>query len=469
MATSEQVRTAVTDNAFSWRFVTPMFLGSSLNPVNSSLIATALVPIAAAMHVSVGRTAVLVSSLYLASSIAQPTAGKLSEEFGPRRVFLSGILLVLAGGLVGGFAQDLTSLIVARVLIGVGTSAGYPSAMLLIRRRAEQAGLNSPPGSVLGGLVIAGMVTPAVGLPLGGALVGAWGWRTVFFVNVPLALVTATMAARWIPRDPPREKGGSVREVAARLDVAGIAGFGGALAALLVFLLSLPRTDWIALAVAVVAGALLTGWELRASRPFFDVRLLARNLALTRTYLRWAVLCLCIYTVLYGVTQWLQAARGLSPLDAGLLLLPMSAVSAVIARPVSQRNLLRMPLVTAAAACLAGSAGVLILTTSTPVAWIVVITLLFGVATGTGASANQTALYTQVDAGQIGTASGLLRTFGYLGSIASSAIIAITFRTSVSDHGLHVTGVIMVAVSVLALVLIAADRHLMSAARARSR
>ena len=55
--------------------------------------------------------------------------------------------------------------------------------------------------------------------------------------------------------------------------------------------------------MAVVAGALLTGWELRAGRPFFDVRLLARNLALTRTYLRWAVLCLCIYTVLYGVTS----------------------------------------------------------------------------------------------------------------------------------------------------------------------
>ena len=353
MATSEQVRTAATDNAFSWRFVTPMFLGSSLNPVNSSLIATALVPIAAAMHISVGRTAALVSSLYLASSIAQPTAGKLSEEFGPRRVFLSGILLVLAGGLVGGFAQDLTSLIVARVLIGVGTSAGYPSAMLLIRRRAEQAGLDSPPGSVLGGLVIAGMVTPAVGLPLGGVLVGAWGWRTVFFVNVPLALIALTMAVRWIPRDPPRGQAGSIREVAARLDVAGIVGFGGALAALLVFLLSLPSADWIALIVAVVVGALLTGWELRASRPFFDVRLLARNLALTRTYLRWAVLCLCIYTVLYGVTEWLQAGRGLSPLDAGLLLLPMSAVGGVIARPVSQRNLLRTPLVIAAAACLA--------------------------------------------------------------------------------------------------------------------
>jgi MFS family permease len=469
MAATGQVQTTATDDAFSWRFVTPMFLGSSLNPVNSSLIATALVPIAAAMHTSVGRTAVLVSALYLASSIAQPTAGKLSEEFGPRRVFLTGILLVLAGGLAGGFSPDLTGLIVARVLIGVGTSAGYPSAMLLIRRRAEQAGLDEPPGSVLGGLVIAGMVTPAVGLPLGGVLVGAWGWRAVFFANVPLALVALFMAARWIPRDPRREQARSAREVAARIDVAGIAGFGGAMVALLVFLLSLPRLDWVALAVAVLAGVGLVGWELRASRPFLDVRLLARNLALTRTYLRWAVLCLCLYTVLYGVTQWLQAGRGLSPLDAGLLLLPMSAVAGVVARPVSRRNLLRTPLVVAAVACLAGSAGVLALTTSTPIAWIVVVSLLFGVATGTGASANQTALYTQVPGAQIGTASGLLRTFGYIGSIASSAIIAITFRTTVSDHGLHITGIIMVAVSVVALVIVVADRHLMSLSTARSR
>jgi sugar phosphate permease len=97
----------------------------------------------------------------------------------------------------------------------------------------------------------------------------------------------------------------------------------------------------------------------------------------------------------------------------------------------------------------------------------VAVTLLFGVALGTGASANQTALYTQVDGAQIGTASGLLRTFGYIGSIASSAIIAITFRTSVSDHGLHVIGIIMVAVSVAALVLTVADRHLMSLPTAR--
>jgi MFS family permease len=337
--------------------------------------------------------------------------------------------------------------------------------MLLIRRRATQVGLDAPPGSVLGGLVIAGMVTPVIGLPLGGLLVSAWSWRATFLVNIPLTLVTLAMAIVWIPRDPVQDKIRNGRDIAARLDVIGITGFGGTLAALLVFLMSLPHPDYAALGLAVILGAALGWWELRASHPFFDVRLLARNRALSLTYLRFAVLCLCLYTVLYGVTQWLQAGRGLTALAAGLVQLPMSLVSGVIARPVSRRNLLRAPLVIAAACCLAGSAVVLAFSHDTPLALIIGATLLFGVATGAGTSANQTALYTVVPAGQIGTASGLFRTFGYLGSIASSAILSVTFHAGVTDHGLHVIAVIMVAVSALALLVTVADRKLMALAR----
>ena len=90
--------------AFSWRLVIALLVTSTLNPINSSLIATALVPIAHALSVPVGRTAILVSALYLASSIAQPTAGKLAEQFGPRRVSIVGILFVLVGGIIGGAA-----------------------------------------------------------------------------------------------------------------------------------------------------------------------------------------------------------------------------------------------------------------------------------------------------------------------------------------------------------------------------
>ena len=145
-------------------------MGAALNPINSSVIATALVSIAAAMGVSVGRTSILISSLYLTSAIAQPTCGRLAEEFGPRRVFLAGIAIVLAAGILGGVGQNLPTLVVARVLIGLGTSAGYPSAMLLIRRRAAVIGLNSPPSGVLGGLAISGAATVAIGPTIGGLL-----------------------------------------------------------------------------------------------------------------------------------------------------------------------------------------------------------------------------------------------------------------------------------------------------------
>jgi len=172
--------------------------------------------------------------------------------------------------------------------------------------------------------------------------------------------------------------------------------------------------------------------------------------------------------VLYGITQWLQAGRALSAEQASLLLLPLTLLSAVLVRPISRRNLVRGPLIVSAVSCLAASAGVLFLARGSPIAGIVAVTLLFGVALGTAASGNQTALYGQASAAdQIGTASGLFRTFGYIGSIASSALISITFRTSVTDHGLHVIAVIMIAVSAVTLLMTLADRRLRGPGRSR--
>ncbi|WP_222429857.1 MFS transporter [Paenibacillus cremeus] len=220
---------------FSWKFTAPLYMGSTLNPINSSMIATALVPIAAYLHIPVSQTTLLVTALYLASSIAQPTAGKLSEVFGPRRVFLAGIVLVLLGGLTGGMGQNLIALAVSRILIGIGTSTAYPSAMLLIRRRAEAAGMSKPPGNVLGALQIAGVSTSVEGLPLGGVLVAAWGWRTTFLINIPFALTALYMAARWIPRDESLKGELNFRRIATRIDLAGIIGFAAAITSLLFF------------------------------------------------------------------------------------------------------------------------------------------------------------------------------------------------------------------------------------------
>jgi MFS family permease len=455
--TESQPRVA---NPFGRRTVAPLVMGSALNPINSSVIATALVPIAAALHVPVGRTSILVSSLYLACAIAQPTAGKLAEEFGPRRVFLAGIVVVLAGGLVGGLGNDLAVLVVARVLIGVGTSCGYPSAMVIIRRRSHQAGLTEPPGSVLGSLAIAGSATVAIGPPIGGLLVGGLGWRSAFLLNVPLTAAALAMTLAWVPRDAQPTARRKIAEVATRIDLGGIALFGGMLAALLVFLMSLPHPGWMALAISAVLAALLVAWELRAARPFIDLRLLASQRALTRTYLRFGLTLLGVYIVLYGITQWMEAARGLSPEQAGLVLLPMGAVAALVSQPVSRRNLVRGPLVACGFFMLLASAATLFITGHSPVVALVGVMILFGVVVGTTSVGNQTALYLQAPPEDLGTASGLSRTFGYIGSIASATITSIVFRTRVSDAGLHDMALILVGVAAAVLLLTLLDRQL---------
>ncbi|MFF6988473.1 MFS transporter [Streptomyces sp. NPDC010273] len=453
---------ALARKPFAWTFTTPLYVGAGLNPVNNSIIATALVPIATELHVAVGSTAVLVSSLYLASAVAQPTAGKLAEVLGARRIFLAGIVLVLLGGVVGGLGRNLAMLTVARVLVGIGTSAAFPCAMVLIRRRALDAGLDAPPGGVLGGIAIAGMATAAVGPPIGGLLVGAAGWRWAFLINIPVTLAALVMAVRWLPADPPLDRADhGFRRVADRIDLAGIVGFAVSMTALVVFLMALPRIEWVTLAVFAVAALPTVWWELRKPAPFFDFRGLAANGALTRTYLRQALTLLGTYTVMYGVTQWMEAAHGLSSVAAGLLLLPMGAVSALLSRPLARRNLIRGPLVVAAVTMLIGSAGIMLLNSHSPAIAIVLVSLIFGVASATTTVGNQTALYLEAPPDHIGTASGLFRTFGYLGTITSAVIGGIVFRAGVTDHGLHILGLVLVGAGLAVLLLTVLDRRLM--------
>ncbi len=434
---SDTVRAATTATRTpGWRLVTPLLVGSALNPVNSSILATALAGIAKSFHVGVAATTVLVSSLYLASAIAQPTMGKLAEHLGPRRVFLTGMSLVAVAGVVGTLATNLPTLTVSRVLLGIGTAGGYPTAMMIVRQLSDRDP-ELKTGGTLGALSAAGLVTAAVGLPIGGVLVAAAGWRTTFLINVPLALAGIALTLMWIPRD----SGAAVREPVAvilrKLDPLGMLLFACTITGALVFSGDLNHPDWPLLALTVALGVALVVRERSARHPFIDVRMLARNGSLSATYVRTAVTMLVPYAILYGLSQWLQESRGLSAIMIGLLLLPMSLLASVVAIPFSRRQLVRMPLLAAAGAALAGALVMVWFDDGTPVALVATVTLLFGVTTGLGSVGNQTALYAQAGPEQIGTASGLLRTFTYLGAILSSGLVGLAFGRTADDTGLH--------------------------------
>lgn len=465
MTRTADSRPAVHRQPFDWRFSLPLLLGSTLNPINSSMIAVGLVSIAADLRTGPGAAASLVSVLYLCSAVMQPTMGKLSTLFGPRRVFLTGVAILLVGGAVGGLAQSLSVLLVSRALIGVGTSACYPTAMALVRRRARRTGAGVP-SRVLGSFSIAAQITVVIGLPLGGVLAGSFGWRALFWVNVPLAALVIAFAAVAVEHDEALPRRGTRATVAA-LDLPGIALFAATVVALLVFLGGLSRPRWWLLAAAVVLGALLVARERHAVAPLIDVVLLGRDRPLQRTYGRQLLAGLGMYTALYGASQWLEAAAGYTPAQVGLIMLPLSLASIAAARLVSTRGWVRGPLVVGAAMLVASGVVMLVVDGRSPMVLLTGMSVLFGLATGFSNVSNQTALYVQTSDTDVATASGLFRTFAYVGAIFSSSLIGLTFGPRVSDHGFHLLGWAVVGIGLASLLLTGLDRAIPGRVAAR--
>ena len=457
------------DIGFGHRFVTATSFGSVLNPVNSSIIAVALVSIGRTFGAGASDTAWLVSALYLATAIGQPMMGRLADLIGPRRVYLTGTAAVAAGGLLGYLGWSLGSLIAARIVIGFGTSAAYPAAMAMVRRQARRLHTETP-GGVLGALAIAGQATMAIGPPLGGLLIAVGGWRLTFLINVPLAAIGIVAILAWLPAD---DRGAGLARAWHALDPPGLALFAAALTGLLLFLMTLSSPRWWLLGLTAVLLAALSGRELRAQTPFLDVRMLARNRALTTTYLRFGITMLITYGFVYGWTPWLEQSAGLSAAGAGLLMTPSFVVAAVVSALAARSSRVWPLLVLGAATLTAGSVGLLLLTGHSALWLLLVISAVFGAQNGLNIVTNQTAMYAQAPADSTGTAAGMLRTAMYLGAIASASLIGLSFGRAATDAGLHRLAVMLTVAAAGLLAATLADRSLtgrrLAAARARTR
>lgn len=441
---------------FDRRLTLPLVLGSMLNPVNSSMIAVALIPIGLAFGAPPAQTAWLVSALYLATAVGQPVVGRLVDTYGPRPLYLAGTGLVGVAGVLGALAPSLPVLVVARVLLGFGTCAAYPAAMYLIRRTSGTDG----PGGILTALAVSAQTMSIVGPALGGLLIDVGGWRAIFTVNLPLAAACLILGGMRLPRTM------SLAKQSTKADLPGMALFAAMLLALMLFLMG-PRADRSYLPVAAVAaGAALALRELRVPAPFIDLRLLAGNLPLLATFLRQVLNFTAAYAFIYGFTQWLEEGRGLSPSAAGLLLLPM-AVTAVLTATVSGRwPELRGKLLVGGASMAVACLLLLAVRSDSPIWLLGGIGVLVGLPQGLNGLANQNALYRQADADRMGSAAGLLRTFMYLGAIAASAAVAGFFGRGASTPGLHHLSLFMVGCAAALVAVTLPDRSLSPSGKA---
>lgn len=460
-------RTSHDSRPFGPRFVVPLLFGPLLNPINTTMIAVALAPISTDLGIGADQAIWLVAALYLASAIGQPTMGKLADRVGPKKVFVSGMVVVMLAGVLPEVLPSFGGAVAARVLIGVGTSAAYPAAMTAIRNQSDRLGVATPP-LVLGGLSISSLASAAAGPALAGALIGLFGWHSIFLVNVPLAGVGLVLSLLWMPSDslrPARDPSATRLSFARAVDLPGLALFAVTIAALLVFLLDLRQGWWWLLGVAVAALAGLVAWELRAVAPFVDVRVLAANGPLTRTYLRLFLVYGIAYTVTYGFSQWVQQVGGIGSAQAGLIQLPGAIVAGVASFVFARRSAVRLPLVVAATVPIAGGALLLTTASGSPVWALVLVPALFGLPQGLASVSNQAALYRQVPSSMIGTAAGLSRTSIYVGAIGASSLIGGVYGDAPTTAGLHTLAAVVIGLAVVATALTVFDRSLRAPAR----
>jgi MFS family permease len=448
------------EDGFDRRLLAPLISGAVLNPINSTVIAVALVPIGVALGEPASATAWLISALYLATAVGQPVVGRLIDMHGPRRLFLPATALVGAAGVIGTFAPNLAVLIVARVILGFGTCAGYPAAMRLIRDESERTGQDNP-AFVLTVLAISTQTIAVIGPSLGGLLIDIGGWRATFALNIPLALFAYVLGARRFPKAAAaehRSRTDSGRSL--DLDVLGMALFAGTLVALLLFLMHPRVEDWYLLGITVAAAAAFTARELSHAHPFIDLRILGSNAPLLLTYGRALLAYVVTYSFIYGYTQWLEDGRGLSASQAGLATLPLFATGIVVSLISGRRKGLRGKLVVAAGVQIVGCALLLTLHSSTAFWLLVVVALVFGIPQGLNSLALQNSVYRQANPDDIGASAGLLRTFGYLGAIISSAAQGAFYGHAADTGGMHHLALLLIGVGAVFLLITVFDRSL---------
>ncbi|MGN6425336.1 MAG: MFS transporter [Leifsonia sp.] len=408
--------------------VAALSLGTLLNPLNSSMIAVALVPLQHSFRVDVTTVTWVITSFYLASAAGQPLMGRLADRFGPRRLFLFGMLVVALACALTPFAGSFAGVCVGRVALAIGTATAFPSAIAMLRTIAARSEVGTP--RLLGRIQIANTSGAAVGPVLGGALVTFLGWPSIFWVNVPLSALA--FAGVWLlaPRDAERERTPLTRTIA-ESDVPGILLFVATLTALLVFLLDLnPQPLWWLLPVAVVAGGLFVWRELRTRFPFLDLRLLAANRRLLMVYLCFAIFNIVYYSAFFGLPQYLQEHGGYPAGVAGLLMFPLAAVTIVIT-PLAARAIegigLRPTLITGAVALIVGAAllGFAALTTAP---WVVLLlTAALGIPYCVVSIAMNQALYASARPQDAGVAAGIFQTSRYVGAIVATTVLGLLF------------------------------------------
>jgi MFS family permease len=430
-------------------------LGTILNPLNSSMVAVALVAIHTDFRIDIGTSTWMVSAFYLTGAVGQPLMGRLADLLGARRVFLTGVSVAAVVCALAPLSPTFGWLVAARAVQALATSTAFPAGLGLLRAASGQR----VPASSLAVLTVAASTSAALGPTIGGLLLAIAGWQGIFLINVPITVAAIGLGVRWLPAPPPAD---ATAKGLSSLDLPGVVLFAATLTPILGALLSAGSvTAWALIAIVPVAGTLLAVRELRHPAPFFDLRLLGRNPAMIGVFVQFAAVTFVFYSFFFGLPIWLEQVGGYDARAAGLLVLPLTGI-AVVVTPIASRLIARTgpraPLLVGSAFMLAGTLLLLTLDRGAPIPLFLAVMFVLGVPNAFNNLGLQASLYAVTPPERISWAAGQFQTFRYIGATMSAAVLGSVFKTGATTTGLHGIAAVLALVAAILLVASAVPR-----------
>ncbi|WP_158886888.1 MFS transporter [Amycolatopsis anabasis] len=395
--------------------------------LDNTIVNLALPAIQRELHASVSSLQWTIDAYTLVVASLLMVSGATADRVGRRRIFQIGLGLFTLGSLLCSLAPNIGLLIVFRMVQAVGGSMLNPVAMSIIVNTFTEPKERARAIGIWGGVVGLSM---ALGPVVGGTLVDAIGWRSIFWINVPIGVAAAALTAAFVPE--------SRAARARRMDPVGQVLVMVLLAGVTYGIIEGPKLGWgsapilgcFALAVLALAGIVRQGR--RHPEPMLDLRFFG-----SVPFSGATLLAICGFAALAGFlflnTLYLQNVRDLSALEAGLFTLPMAAMTAVFA-PLSGRIVgargPRLPLLIAGTGI--AVSGALLATTGpdTPTALLLTAYLVFGIGFGMLNAPITNAAVSGMPRSQAGVAAGLASTSRQVGTGLGVAVVGLVVATS---------------------------------------
>src|SRR5271167_13506 len=310
------------------RTSTVVVLGSIMSILDTTIVAVALATLGRDFHVSVTTIQWVATGYLLALSLVIPVTGWAVDRFGAKLIWMTSLALFIVGSSLCGLAWSANSLIVFRVLQGIGGGMLLPVGQSILARAAGPQRM----GRVMSIIGVPMVLGPILGPVIGGLIVSTTSWRWIFYINLPIGIVTLLLSSRWLPKWDTDER------FPASFDTLGFCLLSPGLAALVFALAEVGTTGSFtstSVLVSFILGVvLLTGFVLHAlhiKNPLLELRLFRdRNFTIANICI--FVLGATLFGYMFLLPLYYQIARGQEAWVAGLLMAPQGIGAACIMR-----------------------------------------------------------------------------------------------------------------------------------------